>query len=260
MNTNQLVTVQYNNEISIDFTSDAWFNATEVAAKFGKRPADWMRLASTQEYIDCLTDVLGEDSVKGIPLTEQNQQVTDTQSVTGIPVTEQNQWVTVVQGGESTVQGTWVHPKLAVAFARWLNPRFAVWCDDQIYKLLKPTIIGCSQESVVSLVDAAVRFDRLEQARISFEHRTEILDTKRQGLSDQQWEDLGQVMYNISSESLDADRALRAIKFHFNTRYRHVDISFDEALRYLSFVRRCYEQGYEPKFKGGKPVEDSTMV
>ncbi|WP_304671781.1 KilA-N domain-containing protein, partial [Neisseria blantyrii] len=28
------------------------------------------------------------------------------------------------------------HPKLAVDFARWLNPKFAVWCDEQIEILL----------------------------------------------------------------------------------------------------------------------------
>lgn len=31
-----------------------------------------------------------------------------------------------------------MHPKLAVHFARWLDVRFAVWCDMQIDKLLKP--------------------------------------------------------------------------------------------------------------------------
>ena len=67
-------------------------------------------------------------------------------------------------------------------------------------------------------------------------------------------------MFDTSSESLDADRALRAIKFHFSARYKHVDISFDEALRYLRYVRSHYEQGYEPTVKGGKVVVDDTML
>ncbi|OAM32416.1 hypothetical protein A7P96_02000 [Eikenella sp. NML03-A-027] len=33
-------------------------------------------------------------------------------------------------------QGTWLHPKLAVHFARWLDPKFAVWCDEQIEQIL----------------------------------------------------------------------------------------------------------------------------
>lgn len=33
--------------------------------------------------------------------------------------------------------GTWAHPKLAVFFARWLDVRFAVWCDAVIEDILK---------------------------------------------------------------------------------------------------------------------------
>lgn len=33
--------------------------------------------------------------------------------------------------------GTWLHPKLAVAFARWLDDDFAVWCDLHIDALLR---------------------------------------------------------------------------------------------------------------------------
>jgi hypothetical protein len=33
--------------------------------------------------------------------------------------------------------GTWAHPKLAVFFARWLDVRFAVWCDAMIEDILK---------------------------------------------------------------------------------------------------------------------------
>jgi hypothetical protein len=31
---------------------------------------------------------------------------------------------------------TWMHPKLAVAFARWLDVRFAIWCDTQIETII----------------------------------------------------------------------------------------------------------------------------
>ncbi|WP_327190602.1 KilA-N domain-containing protein [Pseudomonas libanensis] len=33
--------------------------------------------------------------------------------------------------------GTWLHPKLAVAFARWISPDFSVWCDLHIDALLR---------------------------------------------------------------------------------------------------------------------------
>lgn len=33
--------------------------------------------------------------------------------------------------------GTWAHPKLAVFFARWLDTKFAVWCDTVIDDILR---------------------------------------------------------------------------------------------------------------------------
>jgi hypothetical protein len=94
--------------VEVPFRGDAFFNATVVADAFGKRPADWLRTDDTQAYI---------------------------LAVTRICVTEQNQLVIVKQGGNQ--QGTWFHPKIAVAFARWLNPDFAVWCDLQIDAILR---------------------------------------------------------------------------------------------------------------------------
>ncbi len=48
--------------------------------------------------------------------------------------------------------GTWAHPKLAVFFARWLDVRFAVWCDAMIEDILKgkaEVVITKPQESAV---------------------------------------------------------------------------------------------------------------
>ncbi|SSY80305.1 KilA-N domain-containing protein [Alysiella crassa] len=90
-------------------------NATAVAKYFNKIPKDYLKTEQTQEYIAALAEHL---SVR-----------------TKIP-TEQNQLVIVKQGGLSHEQGTWLHPKLAIHFARWLNPKFAVWCDEQIENML----------------------------------------------------------------------------------------------------------------------------
>jgi hypothetical protein len=39
------------------------------------------------------------------------------------------------RGGKAP--GTWLHPKLAVRFAQWLDMKFAVWCDLQIDGLIR---------------------------------------------------------------------------------------------------------------------------
>ena len=56
-------------------------------------------------------------------------------------LTEENQIVIVKKGNSKNfTQGTWLHSKLAIHFARWLNPKFAVWCDEQIEILLNGKI------------------------------------------------------------------------------------------------------------------------
>jgi hypothetical protein len=90
----------------ITFNDDGWFNATEAAKAFDKRPNDWLALPSTIEYVGALRE--SDAGKSGIAL------------------------VVTKKGGRAGTQGTWLHPKLGVAFARWLDVRFAVWCDTQI--------------------------------------------------------------------------------------------------------------------------------
>jgi hypothetical protein len=111
-------TYQHNgNAVDVLFTETVYFNATAAAKAFGKKVNDWTRLKETSDYIQALIN-----SRKCY--------------VAGIPVTEQNQLVRLFQGGKPEHQGTWLHNKLAVPFARWLNADFAVWCDEQIHELI----------------------------------------------------------------------------------------------------------------------------
>lgn len=99
---------------AVRFNSEGWINATDVAKRFDKRPVDWLRLPASQSYLKALARALGVESEVG-------------KSHFGLAET--------VKGGKA--QGTWLHPKLAVAFARWLNDDFAVWCDLHIDALLR---------------------------------------------------------------------------------------------------------------------------
>lgn len=104
---NELVVSQYR-DVDIFFMEDGWFNATEAAAVFGKRPIDWLRISETIQYVETLC--------KFHKVSEAH-------------------FVKTRRGTKSP--GTWFHPKLAVAFARWLSPEFAVWCDMQIDSILR---------------------------------------------------------------------------------------------------------------------------
>jgi hypothetical protein len=104
-----VVKAEYENLV-VTFTEEGWFNATAVAERFGKNPYEWLRLPETKKYIAALKSTYGK-----IPYVKSSRTRAD-------------------RGG-----GTWLHPKLAVAFARWLDVRFAVWCDMQIDSIIKGT-------------------------------------------------------------------------------------------------------------------------
>lgn len=97
----------------VRFNTDGWINATDVANRFGKRPAEWLRLPASERYMAALARALGLEGKVGF-------------SHFGLVQAE--------RGGKNP--GTWLHPKLAVAFARWLDDDFAVWCDLHIDALL----------------------------------------------------------------------------------------------------------------------------
>lgn len=111
-----LLTLDYNGG-GITANHEAWFNATEIAAMFGKRPVDWLRLPDTERYIAALCKAEAQ---------KQNK-----------PEVRKSHLVKTIKGGNDlSRQGTWLHPKLAVVFARWCDVDFAVWCDEQIAEII----------------------------------------------------------------------------------------------------------------------------
>jgi hypothetical protein len=90
---------------AISYDATGWFNATQAAAKFGKSPYEWQRLPDTVAYVAALERKYGK-----IPYSKSKRGA----------------------GG-----GTWLHPKLAVNFARWLDVDFAIWCDEQIDSIVR---------------------------------------------------------------------------------------------------------------------------
>lgn len=88
---------------AIQFNDAGWFNATKAAERFGKRVQHWQDNAETKAYIKKLNNRISGDLIK-------------------------------TKRGKNG--GTWLHPKLGVMFARWLDIDFAIWCDEQIDKII----------------------------------------------------------------------------------------------------------------------------
>lgn len=111
-----MVTLDYQN-LAITASREAWFNATEIAAIFGKKPIDWLRLPETERYIQAL-------------IKREKEKAAENGEVLKVGKSH------FIKTKRSKYGGTWLHPKLTVAFARWLNIDFAIWCDEQIMQLL----------------------------------------------------------------------------------------------------------------------------
>jgi len=79
--------------------TDGYINATELCKGCNKLFKDYSRLNSTKAFIK-------ELSAEG-----------------GILPT---QLIQTVKGGRPDLQGTWVHPQVAIHLGQWLNPKFAV--------------------------------------------------------------------------------------------------------------------------------------
>lgn len=87
--------------------SDGYINATELCKAAGKLWADYHRNKTTREFLEELSEDMG------IPITLLIQTVRD---------------------GVRGIQGTWIHPQVAIHFGQWLSPKFAVrvskWVHD----------------------------------------------------------------------------------------------------------------------------------
>lgn len=123
----QLITLEYNG-ISVNFTGQAWFNATKVAEKFGRVPHDWLRLPDTLRYLEGLERRYGK-----IPYVKTSKARSD-------------------RGG-----GTWMHPRLGVAFARWLDTDFSIWCDEQVDLILRGGLAEWRRSSAEERVDMQIK-------------------------------------------------------------------------------------------------------
>lgn len=121
------------NEISFFNNGNAWVNATQMASIFNKRPVDWLQNQNTSEFIEELAKV--RNSTLG-------------------------NLVKVQKGGNNP--GTWMHEDVALEFARWLSPKFAIWTNDKIKELMRDGVATISNDDDVLAQAMKILNRRLE--------------------------------------------------------------------------------------------------
>lgn len=128
-NEQRFTPVKFNYEgKNIDFKDkkgSVMVNATQMGKLFGKKPDNWLRLQSTDEFLNALKD----------------SQVADVRNEL---FQDEKPLVQVVRGGAN--QGTWMHEDVALEFSRWLHPKFAIWTNKHIKELLLKGSTSINQE------------------------------------------------------------------------------------------------------------------
>ena len=111
-----LITHKLDGELISQRPKDGYINATALCKVAGKLYGDYSRLGTTKNFLKELS------SDMGIPISALIQ------SLKG--------------GGKPELQGTWVHPQVAINLAQWLSPKFAVQVSKWVFEWTTGQISG----------------------------------------------------------------------------------------------------------------------
>lgn len=156
----------------VHFNADGWLNATRIASRQGKEPTAWLRQIDTLEYISFMAEALGFNSVPRTELEEIKALGTSSPGVKS-RILSLAKSTGLVRSRAGANGGTWLHPKLAVVFARWLDTKFAVWADLKIDAILHG--------------DMSVR-EQLDRAMKALSGRKALASEHGKGLSSWRWD------------------------------------------------------------------------
>lgn len=126
---------------------DVMVNATEMAKAFGKRVPEWTRLQSTKDFIDELWTIRNGGN-PAVQKMHYDIYQTNDQGLNHILKQFDKDLHLIVTTSGGQIQGTWMHEDVALEFARWLSPSFAIWCNDHIKQMLRTgqTSVGSLSE------------------------------------------------------------------------------------------------------------------
>ncbi len=137
---NALQVFSYNgSNVTFSNENGIWVNATEMAKPFGKEAEHWLVNQTTKDFIEELANV-------------RNLTFADL--------------VQVKQGSPDNGGGTWFHEDVAIEFARWLSPAFAIWCNDRIKEYLMNGLKPLSKSEMRMQVFMDMQADIIRQSNV----------------------------------------------------------------------------------------------
>ena len=129
-----------NKQITFQRQVDGYINATALCQNAGKQIGHYNANQQTKDFLIEL------EAESGIAITELVQ---------------------IQRGGEPHLQGTWVHPQVAIHLSQWLSPKFAVqvskWINDWIVKKQVPQIKYTKKELLLMALESEEKIEKLSQ-------------------------------------------------------------------------------------------------
>lgn len=203
---NNLIKKDWNGfEIEFEMVGDQLMaNATAMCKAFGKRPVNWLALESTKRYISALEAKSGN-------LTGDNQLVTTRHSFDA---------------------GTWIHERLILKLAQWLDVDFEIQCDTWIAELLRtgkvalqtvapalPALPANYKQALLALVAAEEEKEQLQLANeqkqlllLAANEKVEVLQPKAE-FADVVTSAEGNMSISTAAKLLGQDKPLKFFEF-----------------------------------------------
>ena len=130
---------------------EVYANATEMCKVFGKKPAEFLRLPNTIRYMEAIK-VKCENPTSLFETKKGNS--------------------------EDFTQGTWIHEKLILKLAQWLDVNFEIWCDEKIAELLRTGKTEIKPLSQLDILANSIKVLQEQELRLSKIERVVEENTK----------------------------------------------------------------------------------
>lgn len=182
--------------------------------------------------------------------------------------------IVTTNGGQ--IQGTWMHEDVALEFARWLSPAFAIWCNDRIKELLKYGMTATEErlEEMIAnpnlIIKLATELKKEREERKLLEQKTKHQEQVIEGLvSDIPVADMRQrinqivqkggvndirgkwkMLYDEFDKKYHINVGLRIsnVKFH-GTRMDYIDHELNMIQELYDLACKLFESSYEQLIK-----------
>ena len=123
------------NSNQIEFiTGHEFFNGTQMAKSCGKEVSNWLQNVQPAELAYALAR---KSNVSGIPGTAEWQGLQPSVKVKIAKANKYWGYIKIIQGGNnSSLQGTYLHKHIAIAFAQWCSAEFALQVSEWIEEVI----------------------------------------------------------------------------------------------------------------------------